>query len=111
MAPADEHLLRRLAINDEAALASMLCPLSDAEVTYLDARPLMLVRLAAVIALNCNEATYSWGVTNARAVGATEAELVGVLGAVAPIVGLAHLSSAAANLARALGYDIDRALE
>ena len=39
--------------------------------------------------------------------GATEEEIVGVLVAVAPAVGLARVVSTAPRLALAIGYDID----
>lgn len=43
--------------------------------------------------------------------GATVEEIVGVLIAVAPTVGVARIVSAAPELALAVGYDIDSALE
>jgi hypothetical protein len=47
----------------------------------------------------------------ALASGATVDEIVGVLIAVAPTVGLARVVSAAPEVAFAIGYDIDAALE
>jgi len=47
----------------------------------------------------------------ALASGATVDEIVGVLIAVAPTVGLARVVSAAPEVAVAIGYDIDAALE
>ena len=47
----------------------------------------------------------------ALAAGATVDEIVGVLIAVAPNVGLARIVSAASEVALAIGYDIDAALE
>jgi hypothetical protein len=46
-----------------------------------------------------------------RRTGATFDEIVGCLIAVAPVVGLARVVSAAPELALALGYDVDAALE
>ena len=43
----------------------------------------------------------------ARSHGATEAEIVGVLIAVAPALGLARVVSSAPRLAMAIGYDIE----
>jgi alkylhydroperoxidase/carboxymuconolactone decarboxylase family protein YurZ len=43
--------------------------------------------------------------------GATAAEIVDVLVGVVPVVGLPAVVSAAPNLAMALGYDVDDALE
>ena len=47
----------------------------------------------------------------ALAAGASIDEIVGTLIAVAPTVGLARVVSAAPELALALGYDVDAALE
>jgi hypothetical protein len=43
--------------------------------------------------------------------GATVDDIVGVLIAVAPTVGLARVVSAAPQLAAAIGYDVERAIE
>jgi hypothetical protein len=52
-------------------------------------------------------ASYQWAVDAALAGGASEADIVDVLTAVAPILGLARVASAAPELALALGYDVD----
>lgn len=67
----------------------------------------VLVQLGALLALGA--ATSSLRATVERAVnaGATEAEIVGVLVAVAPAVGLARVVSAAPRLALAIGYDLE----
>jgi len=46
-------------------------------------------------------------VDRATEAGATEAEIVGVLIAVAPALGLARVVSSAPRLAMAIGYDIE----
>jgi alkylhydroperoxidase/carboxymuconolactone decarboxylase family protein YurZ len=50
-------------------------------------------------------------VERALAAGASEDEIVGLLIAVAPAVGLGRVVSAAPELGLALGYDVDSALE
>jgi hypothetical protein len=55
--------------------------------------------------------SYQAIVETAHATGATFDEIVGCLIAVAPVVGLARVVSAAPELALALGYDVDAALE
>lgn len=47
----------------------------------------------------------------ARAAGATPPDIVGVLIAVGPTVGLARVVAATPELARSIGYDIDAAFE
>lgn len=67
----------------------------------------LLVQLGALLALGA--ATSSLRATVERAIdaGATETEIVGVLIAVAPAVGLARVVSTAPRLAIAIGYDIE----
>jgi 4-carboxymuconolactone decarboxylase len=102
-----EDLLRRLALNDEAALDSTLGSVQhDVGDVVLDAKTHALARLSALIALESADASYEWAVSVALAVGASDEEIVGALVAVAPLVGLARMNSAAAALAMALGLEI-----
>jgi 4-carboxymuconolactone decarboxylase len=100
--PEHAELLRRLALNDEAAteatLGTVLC---DRGVSGLDARTHALVRVAALIAAESAQASHSWAVDAALAAGASDDDIVDVA-AVAPIVGLARLSTAVPQLAVAL---------
>ena len=48
-----------------------------------------------------------WPVDRAIEAGATESEIVGVLIAVAPAVGVARVVSTAPRLATAIGYDLE----
>ncbi len=67
----------------------------------------LLVRLGALLALGA--ATSSLRATVERAVeaGASETEIVGVLVAVAPAVGMARVVASAPRLALAIGYDVE----
>jgi alkylhydroperoxidase/carboxymuconolactone decarboxylase family protein YurZ len=75
------------------------------------AKDVTLFRLAALVALGATEASFRAAGSQAQAAGATEDEIVGVLLAVAPTVGLARIVAATPGLALAVGYDIDAALE
>lgn len=100
-----EDLLRRLALNDEVAVGATIgTALGYDEGSGLDARTHALVRVAALIAAESALASYQWAVDAAIAVGASDDEIVDVLMAVAPIVGLARTCSAAPEIALALGY-------
>src|SRR5690606_12330939 len=77
----------------------------------LDARTAALARLATLVALGASPASYRWGVADALAAGASVDDVVGTLEVVAGTVGLARVVAAAPDLARAAGYDLDRALE
>jgi alkylhydroperoxidase/carboxymuconolactone decarboxylase family protein YurZ len=77
----------------------------------LDPKTHALVRLAAALAIDAAPSSYQSNVEVALASGASIDEIVGTLIAVAPTVGLARVVSAAPELALALGYDVDAALE
>ena len=63
------------------------------------------------LAIDAAPSSYQSVVETALAAGATVDEVVGTLIAVAPTIGLARVVSAAPELALALGYDVDAALE
>jgi 4-carboxymuconolactone decarboxylase len=103
-----EDLLRRLALNEEGVLASLLgTAVADAGPAGLDAKTTALVRLAGLVALESAPATYQWIVASALAAGASDSEVVAVLAALAPIVGVVRVNSAAPEVALAIGYDLD----
>jgi alkylhydroperoxidase/carboxymuconolactone decarboxylase family protein YurZ len=103
-----ERFLRRLAMNDVGALTAVMCPSSDdRESCALDAKRRALVRLAGLVALDCEAATCQWGVGAAFAAGSSAGEVVDVLVAVAPVVGTVRSSSAAIDIGRSLGYDVE----
>jgi alkylhydroperoxidase/carboxymuconolactone decarboxylase family protein YurZ len=77
----------------------------------LDDRSSALTGLAALLATGGSAIAYDRRVAAALASGMSTEEIVAVLIEVAPTVGLARLVPAAVELAWALGYDIDRALE
>jgi 4-carboxymuconolactone decarboxylase len=70
-----------------------------------------LVCLAAYVALDVSAAAYAQAVEAAVRSGASPDEMMGVLFAVAPAVGVARVVSAAPKLASAMGFDVDRAIE
>ena len=76
------------------------------EKSGLDGRAFALVKLAALIALDAPPASYVWQVSNALDAGATPADLVGVLIAIAPQVGGPRIVAAAPELMVALGLSL-----
>ena len=102
--------LRRLTINDER-LAEELIGGAGVECAQLDPRTLALVRLAALVAVGGNLPSYGTLADAAVTAGASTAEIVEVLVGVVDIVGLPCVVTAAPDLATALGYDMDDALE
>jgi 4-carboxymuconolactone decarboxylase len=101
-----EELLRRLALNDEQSVSMVLTSAAapDADRVLLPKVDL-LVRLGALVAVGAATASLRRTVQLALAAGATETEIVGVLVAVAPTVGLARVVATAPKLATAIGYE------
>jgi 4-carboxymuconolactone decarboxylase len=69
----------------------------------LDARSFSLVKIAALVALDAPPASYLWQVATALESGATPAEILGVLRAIAPQVGAPKVVAAAPEIMVALG--------
>jgi hypothetical protein len=72
----------------------------------LAARELMLVRIAALAAVDAPPASYLLNAGTASDVGITLDDVQGVLIAVAPLIGTARVMSAAGNITSALGFAI-----
>ena len=107
-----EETLSNIAANDERFVEEILAmQLSNVEASGLDPKTHALARLGALVALDAAPASYHWSVGMALGAGATVDDIVGVLIAVAPTVGLARVVSAAPPLAAAIGYDVERAIE
>lgn len=103
-----ERLLRRLALNDEESVGMVLTRRAGSDTGVgLTPKVDLLVRLGALLALGASATSIRSTVQNALAAGATEAEVVGVLMAVGPAVGLARVVSTAPRLALAIGYDLE----
>ena len=80
-------------------------------VRVLDERSRALLRLTALLTTGGGSSAFDRHVSDALAAGAAPDDLVEVLIEVAPTLGLARLVPATTELAAALGYDIDEAVE
>jgi len=85
-------------------LASM--NLAGIEASSLDAQTMMLVRLAALVAVDAPPISYVLNLQMAGDVDVSADEVEGMLAAIAPIVGSARVAAAAGNVVRALGLEI-----
>ena len=74
------------------------------EASKLDSETLMLVRIAALVAVDAPPASYLLNLGAAGEVGVDGERVRDVLAAVAPIVGTARVASAVGNVVRALGF-------
>lgn len=94
------EVLRRLTINDERVADG--AALGD---DALSARDRALVRIAAAVAVGASVPTYGAEIDAAVEAGIDPAEVVGVLAAVVPVVGLPTVVAAAPRVALALGLE------
>ncbi len=74
------------------------------EATGLDPERLMLVRIAALVAVDAPPASYLLNLAAADAAGVDGKTVRDVFAAIAPIVGTARITSGVGNVARALGF-------
>jgi 4-carboxymuconolactone decarboxylase len=107
-----DGLLARLAAHDEKSIESALgIRLGGVDTAGVDPRTCALVRIGALLATGADQPAYEWAVGTALNAGATVEDIIGVVIAVAPSIGVARVVSAAPALALALGYDVGAALE
>ena len=105
-----QETLRRLAIFDERFVVAR-SGLDLAEASALDPKTAALLQLGALVAIGSSAVCLQWGATRALAAGATKDEIADLLLAIAPVAGLGRVVSAAPDLATALEYDVEAALE
>jgi 4-carboxymuconolactone decarboxylase len=79
------------------------------EASTLDPEKLMLVRIAALVAMDAPPVSYMLNIGVARDADVDAEEIRGVLAAIAPIVGTPRIAAATGNIVRALGIAIDLA--
>ena len=107
-----QETLRRLAmidegfVQDEAGLG-----LGPVSMSALDPKTAALLQLGVSVAIGSPAVCQKWSTGRALAAGASEDEIADVLLAIAPVAGLGRVVAAAPEVATALGYDIDAALE
>jgi hypothetical protein len=92
--------------SDETPIRDLLATMTAAslEASGLDPQSLMLVRLAALVAVDAPPASYLVNLAIAQDAGLDGVTVRDALAAVAPIVGTARVVSAVGNIARALGF-------
>jgi 4-carboxymuconolactone decarboxylase len=93
-------------VQDEARLG-----LDQPRGSALDSKTAALLIVGAAVAMGSSAVCLEWSAGRALAAGASEEEVAGVLLAIAPMTGLGRIVSAAPDVATALGYDVEAALE
>ena len=79
------------------------------EASSLDIETLLLVRIAALVAVDAPTASYILNLGAASELDIDAEQILGVLAAVAPVVGTARIVSAATNITKAIGVTIELA--
>ena len=79
------------------------------ETSSLDEQTLMLVRVAALVAVDAPPASYLLNLGAAGDVGVNTDQVMGVLAGVAPIVGTTRVVAAAGRMVKALGAAVELA--
>ena len=79
------------------------------EASTLDPETLMLVRIAALVAVDAPPVSYMLNLGTASELEIDADRIAGVLAAVAPIVGTARVASATGKIVRALAVELELA--
>jgi hypothetical protein len=97
--------------SDETPVLDLLATMtaSSLEASSLDPPTLMLVRIAALVAVDAPPASYLLNLGAAAEIDVELGQVRGVLAAIAPIVGTARVASATGNIVRALGLALESA--
>jgi len=101
-----QKLLIGLAVGDVDVLEMIGLQEGERESTGLDPRAFALAKISALVALDAPPASYVWQVTNALANNVTPEDILGVLRAIAPQVGLPRVVAAAPEIMFALGLSM-----
>jgi alkylhydroperoxidase/carboxymuconolactone decarboxylase family protein YurZ len=107
-----QEILRRLAIIDESVVEGQAGLGLGLPVSWvLDPKTAALVQVGALAAIGSPGVCLEWSTTRALAAGATQDEITDVLLAIALVAGLGRVVGAVPDVASALGYDVEAALE
>ena len=102
--------LRRLAVFDEGLVEAGF-GLDPARVSALDAKTAALLQVGVSVGIGSSAVCLQWSTARALMAGATKDEIADVLLAIVPLAGLGRVVSAAPEVATALEYDVEAALE
>jgi alkylhydroperoxidase/carboxymuconolactone decarboxylase family protein YurZ len=95
-------------MTDETPVLDTLADMTAASLARntLAPRELMLVRIAALVAVDAAPASYLMNAQAAQEMGVTADDIQGVMIGIAPVVGAPRVVSAAGKILRALGLAI-----
>lgn len=105
MTPEQVETLRRLALNEPETTNEVMGG-RNADLNSLDPCTQALVRLAALISIDSDPGTFRWAIELAQAAGVDDSDVFATLMSIAPIVGVAKLTSAIPNVLAAMDLDV-----
>ena len=107
-----QETLRKLAMIDEGFVEDQAgLGVGLAGTPALHPKTAALLQFGASVATGAPPVCVEWSTGRALAAGATDEEIVSVLLVIAPVAGLGRVVCAAPDVAIALGYDIEAALD
>jgi alkylhydroperoxidase/carboxymuconolactone decarboxylase family protein YurZ len=104
MSPDQVGLLRRLSLNDGAAIDEVMGG-SRIE-SSLGSATEALVRIVTLLSVDSDPATFQWAVDIGLASGLEDEEIFHALLVVAPLIGVARLTSSLPHLMQALSLEV-----
>ena len=98
-------------MNTDAPVLELIARMTadSLEASTLDAQTLILVRIAALVAVDAPPVSYALNLEVGSAVGLDVEALRGVLTAIAPIVGTSRVAAATGNIVQALAAELELA--
>lgn len=105
MNPERTQLLRGVALKDQQALNQILSGSEDG-LQVLDERCAALVRIAALVSVDSDPSTFQWAVDLGVAAGLDDDSIFDAIMVIAPVIGVARLTSTLPLLMEALGIEI-----
>lgn len=105
MTPEQLQLLRKLAVNEPRALHKVMSG-DVGNHGALHEPAATVVRIAALLSVNADPSTFQWAVELGIAAGVDDTDVFNTVVAVAPIIGMARLTSALPHLLRALDLEV-----
>lgn len=105
MNPNQALFLRRVALKDREALDAVMGG-GGSWPTEFDARWAALVRIVALLSIDSDPTTFRWAVDLGSAAGLDDDSIFDALLVVAPIIGVARLTSTLPHLMSALDLEI-----
>ena len=106
--PSKEEVVKGLSTHDMGIIGALFeTQLENIEDSGLDPKTHSLVRIAALISIDAPPASYMWQIGIALDSGVTPEEILGVMIALQPTIGMARIVASAPEIALALGIDLE----